>query len=627
MKRFILAIICLFGGCYCLIAQSVSVAQVMRDQLRNEFVWAVGYGATLEAADKDAMEALAKTDVTVFASSSLHIENKTEGQNVRSKTAYEGDSHELSFAYLNNVKREVLPDVDGRKRVLRYITIQDWEKRHEALKSKIEEYIESGKYATLVEDKIRYYVWASILLDLYPTTSEAIKVDGQNARQWLPGELRNILNKIKISVIGIEVDKANKNYPHKLYLDFIYDGEPISYLQFAYFDGRGTSNETIKDGRSVIQVANLEPEINIELDCLSADLARQLEPTVSRLIEAKNCSLSYIPEGQKRVKTTTEEVKPQKKLDTSTSGVKSEVAVKLEEVKNTHIEVKDKVDRTRPFVKILDEIASVISNLSTKNIRQHFTDEAWNQYELIVANGNPIIARTPEYQFIVHDSLTICHSLPLKLTFSGNRSFVEDVIFRINNNTLKVESVAYKLSAKTEQSIMAMAWDDKARLTLLTFLEDYRSAYCLRDIKYIKQVFAEDAYIVVGRVWKPSDKKFSDKVSALGGTLTEYTAKTKAQYVSDLKKSFDSKEFINIRFEECNVAKGYDAKEGIYAVQVKQLYYSNNYADNGILTLAIDMRKEANPLVRIRIWQEARDVTYNAEQMIERTVSVEGGLN
>ena len=149
----------------------------------------------------------------------------------------------------------------------------------------------------------------------------------------------------------------------------------------------------------------------------------------------------------------------------------------------------------------------------------------------------------------------------------------------------------------------------------------------MKDIEYIQKVFAEDAYIVTGRVWKPSDKKFSDRVEALGGTLTEYTVKTKAQYMTDLHKSFKSKEFINLRFEECNVAKGYYAKEGIYAVQVNQLYYSNNYADNGILTLAIDMRKEANPLVRVRIWQEARDVTYNAEQMIERTISVEGGLN
>ena len=625
MKRFILAIICLFGGCYSLIAQSVT--EIMRDKSMNEYVWAIGYGKTLEDADKDAMNTLAKTEVNMFASSSVKIKNKTEGQNARSEIDFESGSLSLSSVYLSNVKREVLPDMDGRKRVLRYLSVSDWEKRHEVLKGKIEEYIESGKYASLIEDKIRYYAWANILMDLYPHSSEPIKVSDRNARQWLPEELRTLLNKIKVSVIGIEVDKANKNYPHKLYLDFLYDGEPISYLQFAYFDGRGRSNESIKDGRSVIQVANLEPEINIELDCLSEDLARQLEPTVGRLIEAKNLPQSYIPEGQKRVKTQTEEVKPQKKLDTTAPNVKSEVAVKLAEAQSSHVEVKDKVEAERPFSKILDEIASVISNLSTKSIRQHFTDEAWDQYQRIVANGKPIIARTPEYKFIAHDSLTICQSLPLKLTFSGNRSFVEDVVFRINNNTLKIESVAYKLSAKTEQAIMAMAWDDKARLTLLTFLEDYRSAYCLKDIEYIQKVFADDAYIVTGRVWKPSDKKFSDRVDALGDTLTEYKVKTKAQYMTDLHKSFKSKEFINLRFEECNVAKGYYAKEGIYAVQVNQLYYSNNYADNGILTLAIDMRKEANPLVRVRIWQEARDVTYNAEQMIERTISVEGGLN
>ena len=144
---------------------------------------------------------------------------------------------------------------------------------------------------------------------------------------------------------------------------------------------------------------------------------------------------------------------------------------------------------------------------------------------------------------------------------------------------------------------------------------------------YINKVFADDAYIIVGRVLKQTTKKFSDTVSALQGVQTEYQRKTKGQYIADLRNSFNSKEFVNIRLEECNVAKGFYAKEGIYAVQVRQLYYSNNYADDGILTLAIDMRNDTNPLVRVRVWQQARDVTYDAEQMMERTVSSSGGLN
>ena len=218
--------------------------------------------------------------------------------------------------------------------------------------------------------------------------------------------------------------------------------------------------------------------------------------------------------------------------------------------------------------------------------------------------------------------MTICYSIPVKLSFPGNHSFIEDVVLRVNNRTHKVESVAYKLSAKTEYSIMAMQWDDAARLTLINFLEDYRSAYCLKNLDYINKVFADDAYIITGHILKASTRKFSDTPQAINATTAVYERKSKQQYVSDLRKSFISKEFINLRFEECNVAKGYGEKEGIYAVQVNQLYYSNNYADNGILTLAVDMRHSNEPLVRVRVWQQARDVTYNAEEMIERTVAV-----
>ena len=62
-------------------------------------------------------------------------------------------------------------------------------------------------------------------------------------------------------------------------------------------------------------------------------------------------------------------------------------------------------------------------------------------------------------------------------------------------------------------------------------------------------------------------------------------------------------------------------------MQVRQLYYSNNYSDEGILTLAIDMRESTNPLVRVRVWQDERDVTYDAEKMIEITVAVSNSLN
>ena len=616
MKKIIYILI-LSALCVNLKAQSTS--RIMADKEMKEFVWAIGYGETLEEADRNAMAILANYAVQITSATDVITTNI----DYHSNESFIEKLSLISNMYLENVAREVLPNEKRKKRVLRYLSREDWEARHDALRNKIEEYIESGKYASLVEDRIRYYTWAHILLQTYPDTATPIKVGTSSAKQWLHEQIREILNKIEISVIAIEQDKDNRNYPYKLYLDFIYEKEPISYLRFGYFDGSGrVEGESVKDGRSVILVKHLEPEIGIDIDCLSKDLARQIEPSVSLLLENDHYDPSFA-EGHKKVATQS---KPKKNVDTSSPKIESKVNDLLVKNQAEYVEVKEQVVTTRPFEKIMTDIASAISNPASKDVSHHFTAEGWNQYLSIVANGAPMLARTPEYKFIQHDTLTICQSLPVKLSFNGNHSFIEDVIFRVNNKTFKVESVAYKLSAKTEQTIMAMAWDDKARLTLISFLEDYRSAYCLKNLEYINKVFADDAYIIVGRVLKASTRKFADSPQSINATTTVYDRKSKQQYISDLRKSFVSKEFINLRFEECNVAKGYDAKEGIYAVQVNQLYYSNNYADNGILTLAIDMREEADPLVRVRIWQQLRDVTYTAEDMIERTVSVDTGL-
>lgn len=620
MKKLIYILI-LSALCVNLKAQSTS--RVMADKEMKEFVWAIGYGATLEEADKNAMKALAQNAMEII----VVTDDKTTDFNNHSENEFTEKTSAISNMYLDNVTREVLPNEKRMRRVLRYLSRADWEARHDALKNKIEEYIESGKYASLVEDRIRYYTWAHILLQTYPNTAKPIKVDNLPARQWLHEQIRNILSKIEISVIAIEHDKDNRNYPYKLYLDFVYDDELISYLRFGYFDGSGrVEGESVKDGRSIIQVKHLEPEIGIDIDCLSRDLARQIEPSVSLLLENDHYDTSFA-EGHKKVATQCKKAnKPEKNINTNSVKIESKVNEMLVKNNAEYVEVKEQVATPRPFEKIMTDIAAAISNPASKDVSHHFTEGAWEQYLSIVANGAPMLARTPEYKFIQHDTLTICQSLPVKLSFNGNHSFIEDVIFRVNNKTLKIESVAYKLSAKTEQTIMAMAWDDKARLTLISFLEDYRSAYCLKNLEYINKVFADDAYIIVGRVLKASTRKFADSPQSINATTTIYDRKSKQQYISDLRKSFISKEFINLRFEECNVAKGYDAKEGIYAVQVNQLYYSDNYADNGILTLAIDMREEADPLVRVRIWQQLRDVTYTAEDMIERTVSVDTGL-
>ena len=594
--------------------------EIRKDIMMNDYVWAVGTGITKEEADASALNFLNQLGMQQTTLIETNIKNENSGSNVSSGISTKAQSVGISTLALDKTRVIFLDPQDGMEVALRFMTRADWEKRDEDRKQKIMNYLDSAEFAMSVEDQLRFYSWANILLTGY--SKQDITYEGTNASITLGSKIRQMLNDIQISVIGIEEDKQNKNYPYKVMLDFMYQNKPISSLTFGFFDGTGTvKDEMVKDGRAMIQMKKLSEPFKITIDYILEDLARQSEPAVVILSQ-------YTPIFKEATKDVYTKLKPKKEVDTNSSKVASAVNAELRNQQADYGKVTEvETDAQAPYRKILSDIIASFSATSSVDIRNHFSDSAWEEYKKIVAEGNPTLARTPTWSFSELDSLVLCREMPIKLHFKGNKKFVEDVVFRINKNTLNIESLAYSLANSTESQIMAKEWPERHRLTLITFLEDYRTAYCLRDIKYINKVFSSDAYIIVGKVLKSSTKKFNDVQDLFDedGQVV-YTQLSKDEYIKNLSKSFLSKEFVNVRFEECNVSKGYNAKEGIYAVQVRQLYYSNNYSDVGYLTLAIDMRNRQNPLVRVRVWQEKKVANYTSEQMIEQTVSTEGSI-
>lgn len=604
-------------------AEEIRLAKAIQSDIQMEqYMWAIGTGPTKEIADKNAINSLSQLGMTQTTIIDNEFSNVNTGQDAQSTMSTKATSVGISNLALDKARVIFLAPQAGMEVALRFMTREDWDKRDEDTKIKINNYIDSAKFAFSVEDQLRYYSWANILMSGY--TKGDIQIDGHHAGPMLQSKVREILNNIKVSIIAIEEDKQNKNYPYKVMLDFIYNDSPLPSITYSYFDGSGTvSDEMVKDGRAMIQMKKLPESFNINIDYIMEDLARQAEPAVVVLAPRT----APFKEATKEV--FTKGFRAKSEVDTNSDKVNSVVAKQLKKQAADYAAVTEvKEDAQAPYRKIMSDIVASFSSISAVNIRPHFTDSAWSEYQKIVAEGNPTLARTPSWTFAELDSLVICREMPIKLNFKGNKKFVEDVVFRVNKKTKKIESLAYKLSQNTEKHIMAKEWNERDRLTLITFLEDYRTAYCLRDIEYINKVFSNDAYIIVGKVLQQSKKKYNDNTELINqdGKVV-YTQYSKEEYLVNLKKSFMSKEFVNIRFEECNVGKGYNAKEGIYAVQVRQLYYSNNYSDDGILTLAIDMRNDVNPLVRVRVWQQERDVEYTAEQMIERTVSTEGSIS
>ena len=146
-------------------------------------------------------------------------------------------------------------------------------------------------------------------------------------------------------------------------------------------------------------------------------------------------------------------------------------------------------------------------------------------------------------------------------------------------------------------------------MVIATFLENYKTAFALKRLDYIKSIFDDDAIIIVGHVTKPARKQ-GDGTSYVDNQLVKYTRHDKQSYLASLEKSFKSNEFINIRFTDNEVVK--QGKGGdTFGIQIHQDYYSTNYGDTGYLFLIVDLNEIDAPCIKVRTWQPNRDPNIN----------------
>jgi len=124
-------------------------------------------------------------------------------------------------------------------------------------------------------------------------------------------------------------------------------------------------------------------------------------------------------------------------------------------------------------------------------------------FNKLINYGNAKIIASPELRFVAYNDKVICRSIPMCFNFkSNNKQFVENVAFYFDKEG-RVENLTFGLSKSALNDIVQKdIWSEKNRMILVTFLENYKTAYALKRIKYIEQIFADDALIITGSIVK-----------------------------------------------------------------------------------------------------------------------------
>jgi hypothetical protein len=174
---------------------------------------------------------------------------------------------------------------------------------------------------------------------------------------------------------------------------------------------------------------------------------------------------------------------------------------------------------------------------------------------------------------------------------------------------LKINDVRFALDEQQYAGVIqsgAELEDYRCRQQILQFLEIFRTAYNRKEIDYLKNVYSDDALIIVGRVIeaKPDAPKLMER-SRLNRDRIEFIRQSKQEYITRLQKVFAVNEFIKVGFSEVEVRR-HPKFDKIYGVILKQDWRSSSYSDSGWLFLMIDFRDQAAPLIHVRSWQPVK---------------------
>ncbi len=234
-----------------------------------------------------------------------------------------------------------------------------------------------------------------------------------------------------------------------------------------------------------------------------------------------------------------------------------------------------------------------------------------------------MVGEKQNYEFIQANGQVLARFCKVKIKFRNGKSFMENLVFRFNEESKKIQSVALALSKKAEEDIFnaASSWTEISRFTILQFMEDYQTAYSLKRLDYLEKIFSDEAIIITGTVLKTAS---SNQVEGMpidfGNTDVRFTRQNKQQYLSNLRRHFNEREYIHLTFED-NQTKVINApripRGTAFAIQINQLYNSPIYSDRGYLTLILDASKEL-PVIHVRLWQPEKSNMLTLDEFMNK---------
>ncbi len=474
-KLLITILIALF--CAAVFAQSA--ASIRKD---NSYIYAEGTAGTTGAADSVALDALtAKLAQGVDLPYSLEIRKRLMG-------TYSGD-----------IKREcgmVATNGRGKAYVMRYIQRKDVDRIFDGRRGKVKEMLSIASTADRkcqMDVALRYYSWAETLMRSLPSPDAVAIAEAKSRREDI------------LKGLNVEFDRQDIYDKGIAELTFTYNGTPVKNIDYKFFDGKTWSNVlSAKDGKGFVEVTpgSRIDQYRIKYEITPAHL-QHLFREVSLVEKALDSGTKEAHSGQTETAKTASESSA-RKIDFSAVKKKVLDVVAREEFQSEPDSIRGElapVVFSSEYEDIVLKVCKGITNETDESVSEYFTPDGYDIFNRLIRYGNARVLSFGEMNFYELGNEVYARSVPMVFSFKGNkRQFVENIVFTFNEDK-KICNLSFSLDKETVQGIVNQGgWSEEARIILISFLENYKTAYALKRLDYISSIFDDDALIITGRV-------------------------------------------------------------------------------------------------------------------------------
>lgn len=587
MKRLTLAL-----GIIITMALTVTAQGVDGIKRNSSYLYGEGGGVTLQAAKEAALaDLIQKISVTVHSDFTSKERELNQDGNVTSDAEYQSIIRSYSTATLTNVKTIVLkPEPDAS--VFLYIAKSEIDRIFESRVAKAKEFVGNANEALKngqIDDALRYYYWSYCLVKSLRYPNEAkIFVDGQERSllAWLPTRIDDVMGKVKV--------QSRRTADNTYEITATYDGRPVRSMDYTYFDGVDNSPVySILDGKGLVE---LRP--GMAMDAVQLKLEYEFRGLSRNDSEVEAVVGAMKPAVYRRAYHRVAldgAASPAESTSTDVNGsMQSPLAL---------------TDMGTLGTAVMKPVMQALRSGSIEQCRKKFTAEGWEEFSKLMGYGKVTLMDDIHLDYFADGDCVVCRGLPVSCRFNRGRVFNEKLSFYIDSNSKQITHVAMGLGREAMNDVVLghLDWSEKSRTRIVGFLEDYRTAYATKNLEYLDKVFDDNAVIVLGKRLQVAPQL--NKEGYMNNHRVQFTQLTKREFLRNLRRQFQSKDYINLHFSQNRI---YQLQKGVerYGIEIKQDYYSSNYGDTGYLTLIFDLTNPDQPVIHVRTWQEQPDPNF-----------------